>query len=84
MSRTFGALLCCGFVRLSERFQRAVREVNETRESDVFVVNFGAHYHYAPGKNEDEQFKTDIAPILDAMAELGDKATVVWRCVRNL
>jgi len=60
-----------------------VRDYNETRASDVFVVNFGAHYHYPPGNNQDEQFKADVAPILDAMAELGDKATVVWRYVRN-
>lgn len=59
------------------RFNKAVRDYNETRPSDVFVVNFGAHYHDNP--EDDERFKADVFPILDSMAGLGDKATVVWR-----
>eukprot|EP00903_Cladosiphon_okamuranus_P013413 g12497.t2 len=58
-------------------FNKAVRDYNETRPSDVFVVNFGGHYHFTP--EEDERFKADMSPILDSMAELGEKATVVWR-----
>lgn len=59
------------------RFDKAVSEYNETRASDVFVVNFGAHYHHT--ELDEEAFKTDVFPILDAMAELGRNATVVWR-----
>lgn len=58
------------------RFETAVRDYNETRASDVFVVNFGAHYH---GAQEDADFKRDIGPLLDSMAEVGKTATVVWR-----
>ena len=66
------------------RFTQAVRDYNETRASDVFVVNFGAHYNFPPGEDDNEKFKADVFPILDAMAELGDKATVVWRCDTNV
>lgn len=52
-------------------------DYNGTRASDVIVVNFGGHYHHNP--KDDARFKADVAPILDAMGELGDKATVVWR-----
>ncbi|CAM9461906.1 unnamed protein product, partial [Ectocarpus fasciculatus] len=56
---------------------RAVSDFNETRASDVFVVNFGGHYHDFP--EEDDSFKRDVFPILDEMAVLGEKATVIWR-----
>ncbi|CAB1114035.1 unnamed protein product [Ectocarpus sp. CCAP 1310/34] len=56
---------------------RAVSDFNETRASDIFVVNFGGHYHDFP--EEDDSFKRDVFPILDEMAVLGEKATVVWR-----
>ncbi|CAM9273022.1 unnamed protein product [Hapterophycus canaliculatus] len=58
-------------------FDRAVRDYNETRASDVIVVNFGAHYRATP--QGDEDFRQDVFPILDGMAKLGEKATVVWR-----
>lgn len=62
---------------MAGRFETAIRDYNETRPSDVFVVNFGAHYHGTP---EDEyRFKRDIGPVLDSMAEVGKTATVVWR-----
>lgn len=61
------------------RFFKAVSEYNETRASDVFVVNFGAHYHETP--EQDVKFKEAVFPILDAMAELGNSATVVWRYI---
>lgn len=57
------------------RFNTAVRDYNETRASDVYVVNFGAHYR--PYK--DEEFKEGIFALLDDMAELGKTATVIWR-----
>ncbi|CAM9472212.1 unnamed protein product [Ectocarpus sp. 4 AP-2014] len=56
---------------------RAASDFNETRASDIFVVNFGGHYHDFP--EEDDDFKRDVFPILDEMAVLGEKATVVWR-----
>lgn len=59
------------------RFEKAVRDFNGTRASDVYVVNFGAHYHLTP--EDDASFKSDTASLLDSMAELGDNATVVWR-----
>lgn len=50
---------------------------NETRPSDVYVVNFGAHYKdYG---DENELFKVHTAALLDRMGEVSDKATVVWR-----
>ncbi|CAN0265984.1 unnamed protein product [Scytosiphon promiscuus] len=57
--------------------QRAMRDYNETRPSDVIVVNFGGHYHDGP--EDEEVFKSHVFPILDDMAELGKQATVVWR-----
>lgn len=54
-----------------------MRDNNETRASDVYVVNFGAHYRGTP--EGDFMFKQEIPPLLDSMAKLGDKATVVWR-----
>ena len=62
---------------LVHRFSRAVKDFNETRASDVFVVNFGAHYEETP--EGDEAFKGVVFPILDEMAEIGKTATVVWR-----
>ncbi|CAN0416926.1 unnamed protein product, partial [Ectocarpus fasciculatus] len=56
---------------------KAASDFNETRASDVFVVNFGGHYHDIP--EDDEEFKTDMIPVLEDMAVLGEKATVVWR-----
>ncbi len=69
---------------MSTRLAKALLDFNETRASDVFVVNFGGHYHYPPGNNEDEKFKAQVFPVLDALAELGEKATVVWRCDSSL
>lgn len=51
--------------------------MNETRASDVFVVNFGAYYEETP--EGDETFKEIVFPMLDEMAEIGNTATVVWR-----
>ena len=67
------------FVRLVIRFSRAIKDFNETRASDVFVVNFGAHYHETP--EGDRDFKDAVLPMLDEMAEIGKTATVVWRYV---
>ena len=64
------------------RLHRAVLDYNETRASDIFVVNFGAHYHDNP--EDDAKFRAHVSPILDAMAELGEHATVVWRWVESL
>lgn len=57
--------------------ERAVSDFNQTRASDIFVINFGAHYHDTA--EADESFKADVAPILDDMARLGETATVIWR-----
>lgn len=57
-------------------------DYNDTRASDVIVVNFGAHYHF--NREDEARFKADVAPILDAMGELGDKATVVWRWAKSI
>ncbi|CBN77628.1 expressed unknown protein [Ectocarpus siliculosus] len=57
--------------------RRALRDYNETRASDVVVVNFGAHYRSTP--EGEESFKRDVSSILDDMAEIGETATVVWR-----
>lgn len=62
---------------LALRFRRAIADFNETRASDIFVINFGAHYHETP--EGDQQFKDAVFPILDEMAEVGKTATVVWR-----
>ncbi|CAN0195212.1 unnamed protein product, partial [Ectocarpus sp. 4 AP-2014] len=56
---------------------KAASDFNGTRASDVFVVNFGGHYHDLP--EDDEEFKTDMIPVLQDMAVLGESATVVWR-----
>lgn len=61
---------------------RAVADFNETRSSDVFVVNFGAHYHET--LDDEAEFRAEVAPLLDAMGEVADKATVVWRSVHFL
>lgn len=50
---------------------------NETRPSDVYVVNFGAHYkEYG---EENEMFKKHTSALLDRMGEVSETATVVWR-----
>lgn len=56
-----------------------MRDYNETRPSDIVVVNFGGHYHDIP--EDDEKFKQDVFPILDDLAELGKNVTAIWRCV---
>eukprot|EP00904_Undaria_pinnatifida_P008201 jgi/Undpi1/4510/HiC_scaffold_18.g07864.m1 len=57
--------------------KRAVADFNTTSVSDIFVVNFGAHYHdTAEG---DASFRAEMAPILHDMARLGETATVIWR-----
>lgn len=58
-------------------FTKALKDFNDTRASDIIVVNFGAHYHETP--EGDQQFKDAVFPILDEMAEVGKTATVVWR-----
>ena len=59
------------------RLNRAVGDFNTTSASDIFVVNFGAHYHdTAEGE---ANFRAYMAPILDEMAVLGATATVIWR-----
>lgn len=62
---------------LTGKFLRALRDYSETKADDVYVVNFGAHYHGTP--EGDAKFKRDIGPLLESMAEVGEKATVVWR-----
>ncbi|CAN0086191.1 unnamed protein product [Ectocarpus sp. 12 AP-2014] len=57
--------------------RKALRDYNETRASDVVVINFGAHYRSTP--EGEESFKRDVSSILDDMAEIGETATVVWR-----
>ena len=61
------------------RLERVVADFNTTSASDIFVVNFGAHYHATP--EGDAKFRAYMAPILDDMARLGETATVMWRCV---
>ena len=64
---------------LADRFTKALKDFNDTRASDIIVVNFGAHYHETP--EGDQQFKDAVFPILDEMAEVGKTATVVWRYI---
>lgn len=59
------------------RVERSLSDFNETRSSDVFVINFGAHYHDTP--EGDASFKHDTAHVLDDMARFGEAATMVWR-----
>lgn len=61
----------------SARFNRVVADFNGTRSSDVFVVNFGVHYHDTP--EHDQEYRDAVFPILDQMAEVGKTATVIWR-----
>ncbi|CAM9982085.1 unnamed protein product [Ectocarpus fasciculatus] len=58
-------------------FKRAMKDYNETRASDLVVINFGARYHNTA--EGDEAFKRDVFSVLDDMAEVGETATVVWR-----
>lgn len=57
------------------RLRRAAADYNETRASDVFVINFGAHFR----DKDEEDFREDMSKLLDDMGKLADKATVVWR-----
>lgn len=52
-------------------------DFNETRPSDIYVVNFGAHYHEDPGG--EDLFRSEVSLLLDDIAEIADSATVVWR-----
>ena len=59
------------------RLSKVIADFNETRASDIFVINFGAHF---PDDVEgEEKFKRETASVLDDMATLGETATVVWR-----
>lgn len=56
---------------------KVLADFNETRASDIFVINFGAHF---PGTAEgEEDFKLEVSRVLEDMATLGERATVVWR-----
>eukprot|EP00904_Undaria_pinnatifida_P001824 jgi/Undpi1/11642/HiC_scaffold_36.g13937.m1 len=55
--------------------QRAVSDFNETRSSDIFVVNFGAHYDDTV--EDESNFQVATAALLDEMAKLGETATWV-------
>lgn len=57
------------------RLPRVVADFNETRASDVFFVNSGAHYR----EYDEDRFRADVAELLDDMGKLADNATVVWR-----
>lgn len=61
------------------RFAKAVSDFNGTRAGDVFVVNFGAHYRDGP--ESDAMFRSDVFPILEAMATFAEEedVTMVWR-----
>lgn len=52
-------------------------DFNDTRASDIFVVNFGAHFPETP--EGDTSFKMETSDVLDHMATLGETATVIWR-----
>ncbi|CAN0365743.1 unnamed protein product, partial [Ascophyllum nodosum] len=56
---------------------RAAADYNETRSSDVFVVNFGAHYHET--EDNEREFKEDMGNILLDMGKMSEVATMVWR-----
>lgn len=62
---------------LACRFERALSDYNGTRPGDVFVVNFGPHFHNTP--EGDQLFKDMVFPVLDEMAALAGEATMVWR-----
>ena len=53
-------------------------DFNETRSSDVYVVNFGAHYHET--EQDERQFKEDMGNILIDMGKMSEVVTMVWRC----
>ena len=55
-----------------------MEDFNETRSSDVYVVNFGAHYHET--EHDERQFKEDVGSILIDMGKMSEVATMVWRC----
>lgn len=61
----------------AQRLIRALRDFNETRASDVIIVNFGAHYH--DNDEDDERFRLDMGYLLDQMGAIADNATVIWR-----
>ncbi|CAN0474823.1 unnamed protein product [Ascophyllum nodosum] len=56
---------------------RAAADYNETRSSDVFVVNFGAHYRET--EDGEREFKEDMGNILLDMGKMSEVATMVWR-----
>lgn len=64
---------CC----MDRRLSRVTADFNGTRASDIYVINFGAHFHDTP--KGDEDFKRDASALLDGMARLGERATVIWR-----
>lgn len=65
-----------------ERLANALADFNTTRSSDIFVVNFGGHYH--DSADDTEKFKREVGALLMDMAELGESATVIWRLVHVL
>lgn len=65
------------FRRALLRLEMAVADFNETRASDVFIINFGPHFQ----AYQEDEFRRKTAILLDAMGELADRATVVWRWV---
>ena len=69
--------LCLIIFLPGRRLERAVSDFNETRSSDIFVVNFGAHYDDT--KEDEEQFRVATAALLDDMARLGETTTMIWR-----
>ncbi|CAM9132092.1 unnamed protein product [Choristocarpus tenellus] len=54
---------------------RVLLDFNGTRPSDVYVVNFGAHY----SETNVTRFAQEIGPFVDALHKLSFNATVVWR-----
>lgn len=59
------------------RVERSLSDFNETRASDIFVINFGAHYHDTP--EGEARFRFDTTRVLNDMARFGDTATMIWR-----
>ncbi|CAM9134824.1 unnamed protein product, partial [Discosporangium mesarthrocarpum] len=55
--------------------ERVLLDFNGTRDSDIYVVNFGAHY---PERNN-TLFEKEMGPFLEALKPLSREATVVWR-----
>lgn len=59
------------------RLTRILRDFNETRPSDIIVVNWGAHYHDTP--DQESLFREDMKSVLDAVGNMSNEATMVWR-----